>query len=261
MLADGALNPDVYGEGVQPVQAEEHGAVRDLVAHAAEGLEVCAGGVRVHPGGGVEVHLPRGDGPGGVNYVRRAVARVQRRELRLLQERHALRRGEGVSEPPGRLKWLAEELAELLHYGLYARYVVALGDDEGAERLPFVLAQDAYALARPGAVREVLAAHDALARGVVVRAHVEVVTPEADVGLLALYAGRPAESKHPRRASGGGAGIAPAPVRVPAEALPALEGLIRREQPLRAQLINPVHSITPFRGYYIRPTSARQGRC
>jgi len=91
----------------------------------------------------------------------------------------------------GRLHRLAIERAELLHYALYPWDVVALRDDERAQRLPLVLAEYPYTLAVGRAFAQIVADLYAASGLGIVRLHVEVVTPEIYIPSGALYV-RPA---------------------------------------------------------------------
>ena len=116
--------------------------------------------------------------------------------------------------------------AQLFNYALDTRYVVALGDDKRAERFPIVLAQYANAFAVLGALGEVVSDHYALTGGRIVRVHVQIVVPEAEVLFLALYHGVPATEENSGRPSGSHAYIRTGTVVVPAEALPAFKSLV-----------------------------------
>ena len=101
--------------------------------------------------------------------------------------------------------------------------VVALGDDERAQRLPSVLPQDAYPAPELDALRQIFTAVEAARGRGVVTVEVKIFAPQL-IGRGGAQVHPAVLRPYPRRIPEGDAGVDAVFVRVPAEALPAFKG-------------------------------------
>ena len=137
------FHPGVDRKGVQLVQTKQQEAVGDLSPDAAQLHDMMPCAVGVHRGERGEIESTVTDGAGGVNQVGRAVAGAQEFQIGTFERRKRFRRGERIQHLSVKNNGFPQRFAESGQDGADARDVVALRDQQGAQRFPRILPQDA----------------------------------------------------------------------------------------------------------------------
>ena len=136
---DRAPDPDVHGERGRVPQAEQQGAIRDLLADPGDLQQALPGGLERHAGEPGELDASVRDEARGGPDVRRAVPQETGGEHPGPRRREAVGGGKREGALPERR---AEGAAEPVDRRADLRNVVVRGDDERDEDFPRVLGQD-----------------------------------------------------------------------------------------------------------------------
>ena len=226
MLFQGSFYPHVYGEGLHVIKAEKHNAVGHLLAYTSQTHQLLFGCEPVGCNEGLKVKSPGGHCHGSIDNILRTITAAQRGKFLHGEGGKALRRRKAVKASALKIQRLAEKLTESLNYALYALYIVALGNDEGAESFPGLLSEYADTHAVLCAALEIAAIQKRAAYILIVSLKVKIPSPEdlfhisMDIDPILLL---PESGTVPE----GHAPVHSIPVCVPAKALAAFKGLLQ----------------------------------
>ena len=123
------------------VEAKKHNAVCHFLPDSLQLHELFLRFHPVRPDKAIQFQFPCGYCLGCNEYVLGSVAAAEHGKVFRSQPKKLLWGGEGIEYPAVKLKPFPVAFAKALNYALYALYVVALRNDEGAESFPGLLSE------------------------------------------------------------------------------------------------------------------------